>query len=80
MQKLVYRGPRGLAHGVAFKSCLRNSEKNTIHVSVWWFFVVKMSHAEAGISGSPWACPWGSFQILSPQFKEHHAQAWCFFV
>ena len=80
MQKLVYRGPRGLAHGVAFKSCLRNSEKDTIHVSVWWFFVVKMSHAEAGISGSPWACPWGSFQILSPQFKEHHAQAWCFFV
>ena len=30
MQKLVYRGPRGLAHGVAFKSCLRNS-KNIMH-------------------------------------------------
>ena len=44
------------------------------------FFVVsEMSHAEAGISGSPYACVRGILQILSPQFKEHHAQAWCFF-
>ena len=80
MQKLVYRGPRGLAHGVAFKSCLRNSEKDTIHVSVWCFFVVKMSHAETETLGSPYACVRGILQIPSPQLKEHHAKAWCFFV
>ena len=33
------------------------------------FCCVKMSHAEAGKLGSPWACPWGVIQIPAPQRK-----------
>ena len=37
MLKLENWGPRGLAHGVIFKSCLRNFRKH--HAKAWCFFI-----------------------------------------